>query len=126
MLILDKKKAINLDNCISYHFNNQTIIFYGMDGQEDRVFLSEKENYIIRMLFLNIVMIHADGDKKIFDVHKELNKIEEGVSKVPTPRENESRQEFIDRCMSDREMRVEFPDPYQRYAVCEVYYDREK
>lgn len=37
---------------------------------------------------------------------------------IPIPRENEDKNAFIQRCMSDQVMVAEFPDEKQRYAVC--------
>jgi hypothetical protein len=51
---------------------------------------------------------------------------------MPDKRPNESREDFLTRCMSDSEMNKEFPDNEQRYAVCltkaklkEEYYAQE-
>jgi hypothetical protein len=51
---------------------------------------------------------------------------------MPNKRPNESREDFLTRCMSDSEMNKEFPDNEQRYAVCltkaklkEEYYAQE-
>jgi len=38
---------------------------------------------------------------------------------LPTPRSDESHEEFIERCMGDPVMVKEFPDPAQRRAVCQ-------
>lgn len=37
---------------------------------------------------------------------------------LPSPRDSESRSEFMDRCMGDDTMQSEFPDQDQRYKVC--------
>ena len=37
---------------------------------------------------------------------------------LPNPTSEESKKEFLDRCMSDKVMNKEFSDPKQRYAVC--------
>lgn len=37
---------------------------------------------------------------------------------IPSPRQGEPDQEFINRCMDDDVMKREFPDRDQRYAVC--------
>ena len=37
---------------------------------------------------------------------------------IPQPRETESQDEFISRCMSDEKMKSEYTDEAQRYAVC--------
>ena len=42
---------------------------------------------------------------------------------MPSPRPNESRDEFLDRCMSSDEMLGEFDSADQRYAVCAGYWD---
>jgi hypothetical protein len=51
---------------------------------------------------------------------------------MPDKKPNESREDFLTRCMSDTEMNTEFPDNEQRYAVCitkaklkEEYYAQE-
>lgn len=38
---------------------------------------------------------------------------------IPEPSSDESRSEFIERCMNDSTMEDEFPDRNQRLAVCE-------
>lgn len=37
---------------------------------------------------------------------------------LPRPSADESRQEFLSRCMASETMRADFPDESQRYAVC--------
>jgi hypothetical protein len=37
---------------------------------------------------------------------------------IPQPRETESQDEFISRCISDEKMKSEYTDEAQRYAVC--------
>lgn len=37
---------------------------------------------------------------------------------LPTPREKETRNEFISRCMDNEEMKKDFPKDKQRAAVC--------
>lgn len=37
---------------------------------------------------------------------------------MPDKRPNESREDFLTRCMGDSQMNTEFPDNQQRYAVC--------
>jgi len=37
---------------------------------------------------------------------------------LPTPRDNEARQDFISRCMADEFAVEDFPDRQQRFAVC--------
>jgi len=41
---------------------------------------------------------------------------------LPTPRDDEDRQAFLDRCMGDDTMREEFPDDDQRFQVCRRQY----
>lgn len=43
---------------------------------------------------------------------------------LPTPKQGESRDEFLQRCMADATMVSEFPDESQRYAVCMAQWDR--
>lgn len=38
---------------------------------------------------------------------------------MPTPRTEETKDDWIKRCMSDPEQVRSFPDEKQRYAVCE-------
>ena len=42
---------------------------------------------------------------------------------LPKPRDNEEKDDFIDRCMGDDTMNEDFPDPGQRRAVCETQWD---
>jgi len=39
---------------------------------------------------------------------------------MPTRNTNESEDNFISRCMSDEQMKSEFPDEAQRFAVCQT------
>ena len=39
---------------------------------------------------------------------------------IPVPRQDETPDEFISRCMSDETMREDFPDTDQRFAVCQA------
>lgn len=41
---------------------------------------------------------------------------------LPTPTTEESKNEFVARCMSDSKMQGEYPDAQQRIAVCMVQY----
>jgi len=46
---------------------------------------------------------------------------------MPQPRSDETRDDFIDRCMGDAEAVADFPDADQRYAVCNsLWEDRDK
>ncbi len=45
---------------------------------------------------------------------------------LPTPTPSETKNEFIDRCMSDEVMKTDFPDNMQRLAVCSVSFDKTK
>ena len=38
---------------------------------------------------------------------------------IPTPQPNETKEQFIERCMSDEKMVAEYDAP-QRYAVCSL------
>tara|TARA_B100001287_G_C22686610_1_gene534233 strand:+ start:9217 stop:10839 length:1623 start_codon:yes stop_codon:yes gene_type:complete len=42
---------------------------------------------------------------------------------MPTPQTNETRNEFLNRCMSDEESNTDFPDNDQRFAFCNSVYD---
>jgi signal peptide peptidase SppA len=42
---------------------------------------------------------------------------------MPKPKKDESRNDFVGRCMSDDVMKKDFPDNAQRTAVCEKQYD---
>jgi len=43
---------------------------------------------------------------------------------LPRPREDEDKDEFIDRCMGDDQTNEDFKDPAQRRAVCEQLWDK--
>ena len=43
---------------------------------------------------------------------------------MPTPREGESKDDFVQRCMGDAEARRDFPNPSQRFAFCNSTYDQ--
>ena len=43
---------------------------------------------------------------------------------LPTKKDGEKRGKFINRCMSDPNIRKEFSDPKQRAAVCYSRYDK--
>lgn len=45
---------------------------------------------------------------------------------MPTPRSNESQQEFVSRCIGDPEAQSTFPDPSQRAAFCYSQYRRRR
>lgn len=45
---------------------------------------------------------------------------------IPTPKENESRSVFINRCMQDTTMLKEYDDSSQRYAVCNTQFTNNK
>lgn len=42
---------------------------------------------------------------------------------IPTPGQDETKDEFIERCMSDETMKEEYPDGDQRLAVCMTQWD---
>jgi hypothetical protein len=39
---------------------------------------------------------------------------------LPTKKENETKPEFIARCMADNTLVAEFPDAPQRFAICQT------
>jgi hypothetical protein len=43
---------------------------------------------------------------------------------LATPNKDENKKEFIERCMSDEKMNEEFPEPAQRYIVCQKQWER--
>jgi hypothetical protein len=43
---------------------------------------------------------------------------------LPKPNDNESKSDFIQRCMADEKARAEFPDNPTRYAVCNSQYEQ--
>jgi len=45
---------------------------------------------------------------------------------MPTPKEGESRQDYMSRCMGDDKMNDEFGNPRQRAAVCNSYFEEKK
>lgn len=42
---------------------------------------------------------------------------------IPKPRENESKRDFVERCMSDNKMVSEYENTDQRLAVCSTTYE---
>lgn len=42
---------------------------------------------------------------------------------IPKPRENESKRDFVERCMSDDKMASEYTNTDQRLAVCSTSYE---
>ncbi len=38
---------------------------------------------------------------------------------IPQPQPDETKDDFLQRCMADGTMLLDFPDPSQRYAICE-------
>ena len=49
-----------------------------------------------------------------------------GVVKMPTPKEGESKEQYMSRCMGDDKMNDEFGNPRQRAAVCNSYFEEKK
>ena len=45
---------------------------------------------------------------------------------MPTPKQGESKDDFMDRCMGDSKMNDEFGNPRQRAAVCNSYFEEKK
>lgn len=45
---------------------------------------------------------------------------------IPTPTKNESRSQFMRRCVGDGTMRKEYPSVDQRVAVCSSSWDKTK
>ena len=45
---------------------------------------------------------------------------------MPTPKEGESRNDYMSRCMGDDKMNDEFGNPKQRAAVCNSYFEEKK
>lgn len=45
---------------------------------------------------------------------------------MPKPKTNETRSQFIGRCMSDEEARGDFPSRAQRYAFCNSVWEQSK
>lgn len=43
---------------------------------------------------------------------------------IPKPRDGESEQDFMGRCMGDSTMKNDFPDNNQRVAVCMTAWNR--
>lgn len=42
---------------------------------------------------------------------------------MPEPKPNESKEDFIERCMGDEEAKEDFPNIEQRLAFCESQWD---
>jgi HK97 family phage prohead protease len=46
---------------------------------------------------------------------------------LPKPKDNETKDDFLERCLSDKTVNDEFPDDKQRYAVCnQIWRDKDK
>lgn len=45
---------------------------------------------------------------------------------MPNPLPNEHKDEYLQRCMSDEEMKSDYPETDQRYAVCQSYWTEKK
>ncbi|MBT88966.1 MAG: hypothetical protein CMN79_00535 [Spirochaetales bacterium] len=45
---------------------------------------------------------------------------------IPNKKNNESKKEFLSRCMSDEVMNEEFANTKQRYAVCQSKWKNKK
>ena len=45
---------------------------------------------------------------------------------MPTPTADETREEFIDRCMSDAEAVSDYPEADQRFAVCNAFWEEKQ
>ena len=43
---------------------------------------------------------------------------------IPNPKGDETRKQYVDRCMGDATMVGEYPDNKQRYAVCNVQWTK--
>jgi len=43
---------------------------------------------------------------------------------LPVPTSEESKNDFVARCMSDAKIQSEYPDAQQRIAVCIVQYEQ--
>lgn len=43
---------------------------------------------------------------------------------LPSPVRGQTKDKFIQRCMSDNTMRSEYPDSKQRYAVCNSKWEK--
>jgi len=48
------------------------------------------------------------------------------MSPIPTPKSDESKKGFMNRCMADPKTNNEFPDSGQRYAVCQRQWTNKK
>ena len=42
---------------------------------------------------------------------------------MPNVQKDESKDEYLKRCMSDNEMNSKYPEQDQRYAICNVYWE---
>lgn len=42
---------------------------------------------------------------------------------MPNPNPNETEGDYMNRCMSDEEMKRKHPDQDERYAVCQSFWD---
>lgn len=44
---------------------------------------------------------------------------------MPKPREDETKKEYMKRCMSDNEMERKYPDLGKRYKMCLIFWEEE-
>lgn len=45
---------------------------------------------------------------------------------MPKPRKDETKEEYVERCMEDEKMKDDYKDEMQRLAVCYQIYKTEK
>lgn len=45
---------------------------------------------------------------------------------MPNPQKGETRKEYLDRCMGDKEMRKKYPGNDQRYLLCNKFWREER
>jgi hypothetical protein len=45
---------------------------------------------------------------------------------MPTPTPDESKDDFIARCVADQTMNAEYPDNAQRFAVCQAQWSEDR
>lgn len=45
---------------------------------------------------------------------------------IPKPKTDESKDDFIKRCMASETMNREYTDPNQRYAVCQTQWKEDE
>lgn len=70
---------------------------------------------------MNVNVYHVLQKGKL--LHRVTTQREDQVMPLPKPRKNESKDDFLDRCMGDSAMVEEYDDNDQRFAICNSQWD---